>query len=148
MGASWGLPGRLLEPLGASWGALGAPLGRRPKKGRKTIPKMTHLGCQKEPKIGPKTHQNRRQNRTSKKYLFKTVLGASWGDLGAFLGPSRGHRMHSPCSGARFFEKSLFLKKWPSESDFGPTWAPKSPKMETKRHPKRDPKSMKKMIKI
>ena len=148
--ASWGLLGTFLGALGASWAPLGAsrgafwsllaplgaPLGRRPKKGKKKTPKLTHLGCQKGPKIGPKTHQNRRQNRTSKKYLIKTVLGASWGDLGTFSVPSGGHRMHSPCSGARFFEKSLFLKKWPSETDFGPTWAPKGSKMEPKRHPK------------
>ena len=111
-------------------------------------------GAKREAFGEAKSSQNQSQNDPksksifkSEKTVFKTVLGASWGDLGAFLGPSRGHRMHSPCSGARFFEKSLFLKKVPSETDFKPTWAPKRLQKESKRHPKGHPKTIKKNIK-
>ena len=86
--------------------------------------------------MAPKTHQNRRRTRTSKKELFKTVLGASWGDLGTFSVPSRGHRMHSPCSGVRFFKKSPFYTKWVPRTTLERFWSQLGTNLGAKREPK------------
>jgi len=53
------------------------------------------FGCRKDAQMEPKWHPKRtkigHEIRHQKKDLFKTVLGASWGDLGAFLVPSWEH---------------------------------------------------------
>ena len=138
-------------PFGASWatfwsllGPLGAPLGRHPKKEQKSTPKMTVLGSPTGSKMGPKTDQSRTRNRTSKKYLFNTVLGASWGDLGAFSVPSRGHRTYFPSSGAQNSKNHIFLKKSCLGPMFGQLGRPKGPKREPKGTQKSTPKQLNK----
>ena len=114
-----------LSRLGGSWGYFLGTLGfvccvvLLSAVDGKYSPKLVEYGRQvREGILGgswkclgiPKTHQNRKRNQTSKKYLFETVLGASCGDLGAFSLPSRAHRMHSPSSGASFLKNHIFLK--------------------------------------
>ena len=112
---SWSLLGRSWRPLGASWGALGGvlgPLGRLlgrlgsdPKRHQDDMPKkvnfQTNFRSQPDicspPKKEAKIDQNRTQNESKFKMIFKTekialqeplgaVLGRSWGFLEAILG--------------------------------------------------------------
>ena len=110
---SWSLLGRSWGPLGASWGALGGVLGplecllgrlgSHAKRHQDDMPKkvnfQTNFGPQrhicsppkrrpKSTKIGPKTSPKLRRFSRAKKIVFKTVLGPSWADLGAFWRPS------------------------------------------------------------
>ena len=147
LGALLGALGGLLE---VSWGLLGPALGsprflfsNKSKKGKtrggvwgpKRVPKRTQNRVQDGPKSMTKSN--------IKKYLFRTVLGASCGDLGAFSVPSKGHRMHSPSSGAQNL-KNHFFRKSVSWSDVWPTWAPKGSQKGAQRDPKEHPKAIKK----
>ena len=94
--------------LGASWGPktikngdantspflepkpLQATTVLGPQEGHQEAPKGAQKGLQKGPQIEPITDQNRSQFLTWKKALFKTVLEASWSQLGAFWAPSWG----------------------------------------------------------
>ena len=114
-GRSWGGLGVSWAPLGpslgGSWSLLG-PLGRLLGRLRgdqnvtqitcqKNINFQTHqrriilpLGspfCDpKSTKIGPKASPNLGRFSRAKKFLFKSLLGPSWADLGAFWRPSWG----------------------------------------------------------
>ena len=101
--------GAFFEALGVSWGLLGPPGGAMHACMHACVHARMHacmhlgplLGAssffdrfwgrfwtqkvpQKCPKTEPKTTQNRCQNLRRKKMLFRSLLGASWGDLGSF----------------------------------------------------------------
>jgi hypothetical protein len=95
-----------LGGLGAAFGGSGAVLARswavleeswRPSCGNIIFRRVLNRfwgrlgrprGGQMEPKIGPKTDQNRRRKRRCQKKWFKLVLGRSWSRLGPIFGPS------------------------------------------------------------
>ena len=74
-------------------------------------PPRCHLGGQNATKIDPKTIKNRSQKSRVKKTDPRrswTRLGAILGRLGCHLGPTWTSKSCCGCSGARFFEKSIF----------------------------------------
>ena len=101
-GESWGGLGGSWVPLRASWEALGVSGGRlgsvfgrlgrhgslrvvfRARAVLRTPSFGESKGGQDGAKIAPKTDPNRRQKRSRKKMLLKTVLERSWADLGLF----------------------------------------------------------------
>ena len=104
LGASGGGPGGLLwgpgalggaswEGLGRSWGDLGATLEAVRFRIVFLIDFERQKGAQREAFGEPKWSQNRSQNNSksksifkSEKIPFKTVLGPSWSRLGSILG--------------------------------------------------------------
>ena len=151
LGALLGALGGLLE---VSWGLLGPALGSP----RFLFPKGSQISKTRGGVWGPKRVPKRTQNRVQdgpksmtksniKKYLFRTVLGASCGDLGAFSVPSKGHRMHSPCSGARFLKNPYFFEKSCLGPIFGQLDHPKGPKGSPKWSPKGSQNESKTMLK-
>ena len=105
-GASWGALEALLEPPGALLGPLGCLLDRL--RGDQNLTKITcqtkvNLRCEggsfpiyfkegfgrpKSTKIGHKPSPNLTRFSRTKKLLFRSLLGPSWADLGAFWEPS------------------------------------------------------------
>ena len=106
LGAAWGLFGRSRGGLGASWAPLG-PSWRRSKTKQKCHAKKEQLCITPPLLFGPildaKINQNRTQNESKFKTIFKSekvalqeplgaVLGSSWGILGAILGSQKSLR--------------------------------------------------------
>ena len=88
----------ILDPQRGAHPSLVAPLGHP-------------LGAQKGTQTDPKTIKNRSENSRGKKTDPRrsgTRLGAILGCLGGDLGPTWTSKSCCGCSGARFFEKSLF----------------------------------------
>ena len=90
-GASW-------DGLGRSWGDLGATFGAVRFRIDFLIDFERQKGAQREAFGEPKWSQNRSQNDSksksifkNEKTLFKTVLGAPWGHLDPIWGPVLGH---------------------------------------------------------
>ena len=117
---SWGGLGATWAPLGSSWGGHGAtwaPLGSswsHPKQHPKIMLKQTNFKSPKRTchptwrggfwrpnptKIGSKTSPILRGFSRTKKLLFKTFLGTSWVDLGAFWRSSWDPNLRSGSSG-------------------------------------------------
>ena len=104
LGASWGPLGASWEPLGSlsrhlrdllgrSWGLLGAHVFGDLNLVNLGVPfgaPWGALGIPKGSQIEPKPDQLRSQYLTSKKYDLKSILGASWSNLGTLLVTSWG----------------------------------------------------------
>ena len=129
LGGSWAALGRLLGGLEAvldrSWAVLSRHRLLRVVLGPPACARKSHWGVQggqDEPKIGPKTDQNRCQKRSRRKKALEdrlgAVLGRSWVVLSAVLGS----KSCSPSSGARFFENRLFGENEGSGGDLGQSW--------------------------
>ena len=93
LGLSGGLRGASWEGLGRSWGDLGATLEAVRFRIVFLIDFERQKGAQREAFGEPKWSQNRSQNNSksksifkSEKIPFKTVLGPSWSRLGSILG--------------------------------------------------------------
>ncbi len=79
--ASW-LLGRLVEPLGGSWGALGSFWGRRSPKEQTSRPKWTIWG----PNMGPTWHPKRTKFEDRTEHQKHSSLRSPWRCLGTILG--------------------------------------------------------------
>ena len=150
LGASWAPLGASWAPLGASWGDLKIQVRNWSDFGSPKGAKREPKGSQNGTKMEPKTDQNRRQISTSKKAVFKTVLGPSWGDLGSFsVSPGVKH-VDISLGFICVFEHSRFSIKYRFKNHLGPNLARLgsilAPKMEPKWHPKATPKRFKNML--
>ena len=97
LGRSWGGLRRSWDDLGATLRAVHFPIYFLIDFGREKGAQREAKGRPKSSKIGPKTSPNLRRFSKGKKSLFKTVLEASWVDLGT-LGPP--HFCTPACGGA------------------------------------------------
>ena len=98
LGLSGGVRGASWEGLGRSWGDLGATFKAVRFRIDFLIDFERQKGAKREAFGEPKWSQNRSQNDSksksifkNEKTLFKTVLGAPWGHLDPIWGPVLGH---------------------------------------------------------
>ena len=98
LGGSWGCPGGSGGRLGRVLGALGATFKAVRFRIYFLIDFERQKGAKREAFGEPKWSQNRSQNDSksksifkNEKTLFKTVLGAPWGHLDPIWGPVLGH---------------------------------------------------------
>ena len=150
LGASW-------EPLGASWGLLGRSSDFSPNFYRFWLPKRTQKGAKGEPKwhqkgtqYGQKSKTKCDKKRNLSELVLDTLLGSSW----VCLGPTWTSKSCCGPRGARFFEKSFFVKNRSWKPILDRTWAnlgaqecPNGPPRGIKNEPKSDQKRSKKKLK-
>ena len=142
-GASW-------EGLGRSWGDLGATLEAVRFRIVFLIDFERQKGAQREAFGEPKWSQNRSQNDSksksifkNEKTLFKTVLGAPWGHLDPIWGPVLGHFLNLAGVLQWFRENQHFRKNDVSRcvlEPLGAIWAPERAQKGGQKGPKRHQK--------
>ena len=128
LGASWGL-------LGASWAALGrlkCDKDNMPQKDQLPDPQTSSRPSTWDSILGPKIDQNRTQNESKIKTIFKNEKVALQEPLGAVLGRKNVPKSVPTIGICENNEDAFFI-------DLGPTWQAKVPKMNPRWHPKTTP---------